>query len=257
LIIFVISSLNWSFGAVPYLDVTIDSPVIERGNSGKVYFEVEEVFGNSNAVNLSVIPEIYDKTSGITPEKRIISTINSGMIIKTFFKIATSKNTELGEKSGRVLIEYYDFDSKENEFLGPKYVQKEFTYEVIEGFGNIIVDSEQKNSSVYFDGKLLGNTPLNASVKEGTHFLSVSTDFKNYTTKITITATETEKIFVNFDENISKENLEDSNTTKNTSENISISESEHLKEYPVKSYLSYVILAFMLLIGIFMYKTKK
>jgi len=44
LIIFVILSLNWSFGAVPYLDVSIDSPVIERGNSGKIYFEVEEVF---------------------------------------------------------------------------------------------------------------------------------------------------------------------------------------------------------------------
>jgi len=252
LIIFVILSLNWSF-AVPYLDVSINNPVIERGNSGKIYFEVEEVSGSSNAVNVSVIPEIYDKTSQILPEKRIISTINSRMIIKTFFTIYSSKNTELGEKSGKVLIEYYDFDSEADELLGPKYVQKEFTYEVIEGYGTIFIDSDSKNSSVYIDGKLLGNTPLNVSVKEGTHFLGVSNDFKNYTTKITITPTETEKIFVNFDENVSNENLENPNIT----ENISISESENLKDYPVKNYLLYTILALVLLISIFIYKTKK
>lgn len=257
LIIFVILSLNWSFGAVPYLDVSIDSPVIERGNRGKIYFEVEEVFGSSNAVNVSVIPEIYDRTSEIFPEKRIISRIDGGMIVKTFFTIYSSKNTEIGEKSGKVLIEYYDFDSEKNELLGPKYVQKEFTYEIVEGYGTIFIDSDSKNSSVYIDGKLLGNTPLNVSVKEGTHFLGVSNDFKNYTTKITITPKETEKIFVNFDENVPKENLEESDITENISENISISESEDLKEYPIKSYLLYAILALVLLISIFIYKTKK
>lgn len=104
-------------------------------------------------------------------------------------------------------------------YLGPKTIQKEFTCEIIEGYGTYSINSNPENISIYLDGNYIGNTPLNASVKEGNHFLRLSSEtFGNYSEKITVNAGESGSIFKNFKEAEKIENLD------NVSENIFISE---------------------------------
>uniref|UniRef100_A9AAS9 PEGA domain protein n=1 Tax=Methanococcus maripaludis (strain C6 / ATCC BAA-1332) TaxID=444158 RepID=A9AAS9_METM6 len=228
-----------SVSAIPHLDAEISDLKIERGSTGKLYVEVEEISGISNAYNITVISEIYDNNIKISPENIEIPIINDGTMIKVSFKVNASKNTKIGEKSGKIFIEYYDFDSENDVYTGPKTVQKEFRYEIIEGHGTYSINSNPKNISVYLNGNYVGNTPLNASIKEGNHFLRLSSDiFGNYSEKITVNAGESSSFFKNFEKTEKIENLENFSENINTSENVS-EFSETSKNISFKSILVY------------------
>ncbi|GAA0128282.1 hypothetical protein MMMIC1C10_07060 [Methanococcus maripaludis] len=208
-----------SVSAVPYLDASASTPKIERGSTERIYLEIEEVGGISSAYNITAVPEIYEDNIKITPKNIEIPVINDGTVIKVSFKINASKNAELGEKSGKIFIHYYDYDSENEIFLGPKTIQKKFNYEISEGLGIYSINSNPKNMSIYVDGNYVGNTPLNISIKEGNHFLRLSSEiFGNYSEKVTVYAGENYNLFKNFEESEKIEIFE------NVSENISISE---------------------------------
>lgn len=215
-----------SVSAVPYLDASVSNPEIERGTTEKLYVEVEEVGGSSSAYNVTVIPEIYEDNIKITTENIEIPVINDGTVIKVSFKINASKNAELGEKSGKIFIRYYDYDSENDVFIGPKTIQKDFNYEIIEGHGIYSINSNPKNMSIYLDGNYVGNTPLNVSIKEGNHFLRLSSEiFGNYSEKVTVYAGENYNLFKNFEESekieISKNISKNISSLENTSKNVS------------------------------------
>ncbi|MBA2862035.1 PEGA domain-containing protein [Methanococcus maripaludis] len=243
-----------SVSAIPYLDAEISSPEIERGTIEKIYVEVEEISGTSNAYNITIIPEIYDDNVKISPENIEIPTLNDGTIVKVSFKIDASKNTELGEKSGKIFIEYYDFDSKNDEYVGPKSIQKSFTYEIIEGYGIYSINSNPENISVYLNGNYVGNTPLNVSIKEGNHFLRLSSEiFGNYSEKITVKVGESINLFKNFEkienlENVSKNIIISEHNSKNVSEVFEISKNISFKGILV--YFGFLLVALLIIFAV-------
>ncbi|MBB6400841.1 hypothetical protein HNP92_000126 [Methanococcus maripaludis] len=239
-----------SVSAVPYLDASASTPEIERGSSERIYLEIEEVGGISSAYNITAVPEIYEDNVKITPESIEIPVINDGTVIRVSFKINASKNAELGEKSGKIFIQYYDYDSENDVFLGPKTIQKDFNYEIIEGSGIYSIGSNPKNISIYVDGNYVGNTPLNISIKEGNHFLRLSSEiFGNYSEKITVYTGENYDLFKNFEESEKIEISENISISKNTSKNISeVSEiSKNIGFEGILVYLGFLLAALVVI----------
>ncbi|MBA2846908.1 hypothetical protein HNP88_001092 [Methanococcus maripaludis] len=235
-----------SVSAVPYLDASASTPEIERGSIERIYLEIEEVGGISSAYNITAVPEIYENNIKITPKNIEIPVINDGTVIKVSFKINASKNAELGEKSGKIFIHYYDYDSENDVYVGPKTIQKDFNYEISEGHGIYSINTKPKNISIYVDGNYVGNTPLNISIKEGNHFLRLSSEiFGNHSEKVTIYAGENYNLFKNFEESEKIEISENISISENTSKNVSeVSEiSKNIEFNGILVYLGFLLAA--------------